>query len=154
MAFTYVSPIKHDSILPSFTTKPCLPSKLPNSSHPKLFNNHVSPKNSGRIHAAITNVATDLSYKDAKPKSQGEKLHMGLVEELMPKHIAFIMDGNRRWAEEKGWSPMTGHSAMRKTLQSLLLQCRKLKIKAVSIYAFSTENWTRPTVSILILFFL
>ncbi|XP_071737931.1 dehydrodolichyl diphosphate synthase 2-like [Rutidosis leptorrhynchoides] len=62
----------------------------------------------------------------------------------MPKHIAFIMDGNRRWAQEKGWSPMTGHTAMRKTLQSLLLKCNDLKIKSVSTYAFSTENWTRP----------
>nr|XP_043635484.1 (2Z,6Z)-farnesyl diphosphate synthase CPT6, chloroplastic-like [Erigeron canadensis] len=63
----------------------------------------------------------------------------------MPKHIAFIMDGNRRWAKERGWSPMTGHGAMRKTLQSLLIRCSKLNIKAVSVYAFSTENWRRPT---------
>ncbi|GJU88982.1 retrovirus-related pol polyprotein from transposon TNT 1-94 [Tanacetum coccineum] len=72
----------------------------------------------------------------------------GLEEGLMPKHIAFILDGNRRWAVEKGWAPMVGHSAMRMALKPLLRKCSELKIKVVSLYAFSTENWSRPPVEV------
>nr|GEY90818.1 dehydrodolichyl diphosphate synthase 2-like [Tanacetum cinerariifolium] len=77
-----------------------------------------------------------------------EKFPAGLKEGLMPKHIAFILDGNRPWAVEKGWAPMVGHSAMRMALKPLLRKCSELKIKVVSLYAFSTENWSRPPVEV------
>ncbi|KAI3806310.1 hypothetical protein L1987_22209 [Smallanthus sonchifolius] len=147
MAFTYLSPLKHDIVYPKITIKPCLAPKS-HSSNPN-FLNIVSPITSGKIHAATTNVTTkELSYQDEKFKTQEEALPAGLEEELMPKHVAFILDGNRRWAVEKGLPPMDGHAAMRITLRSILPLCSKLNIKSVSLYAFSTENWIRPTVEV------
>ncbi|KAD6119876.1 hypothetical protein R6Q59_025899 [Mikania micrantha] len=147
MAFTYLSPLKNDIVFPNFTIKPCLAPKR-HTINPNFFS-IVSPKTSGKLHAVTTRITPDLSYQHAKTtKTHEDELPAGLEEELMPKHVAFILDGNRRWAVEKGLAPMDGHAAMRITLQSVLRQCSKLKIKAVSLYAFSTENWIRPTVEV------
>ncbi|KAI7757935.1 hypothetical protein M8C21_007671 [Ambrosia artemisiifolia] len=55
------------------------------------------------------------------------------------------MDGNRRWAEQRGLSGTFGHSAGRMTIMPLLHLCSKLQIKVVSLFLFSTENWRRPS---------
>lgn len=69
-----------------------------------------------------------------------------------PNHIAVIMDGNGRWAKQKGLSRGEGHRAGAKTVDSLLDVCLELKIPVVSLYAFSTENWKRPISEIKTLF--
>ncbi len=61
-----------------------------------------------------------------------------------PKHIAFIMDGNGRWAKQKGFERSDGHLAGAKTVRTILKACVKHEIPYVSLYAFSTENWNRP----------
>ncbi|GKD27302.1 dehydrodolichyl diphosphate synthase 2-like protein, partial [Tanacetum coccineum] len=142
MAFTYSSPLKHEIMLPNITTKPCLASALHLSN--LKFSYYVPPLNSQKTCATIKYIPTDLSYKDTEKTENLEKFPAGLEEGLMPKHIAFILDGNRRWAVEKGWAPTVGHSAMRMALKPLLRKCSELKIKVVSLYAFSTENWSRP----------
>ena len=61
-----------------------------------------------------------------------------------PRHIGFILDGNRRWAKEKGLSPMKGHYEGYKKLKELATYALKdKKIEFVSAYVFSTENWNR-----------
>ncbi|GJS43055.1 dehydrodolichyl diphosphate synthase 2-like protein [Tanacetum coccineum] len=95
----------------------------------------------GTSSLAIVNTETDLDNKD----EQSEELPKGLIEELLPKHIGFIVDGNRRWAKQRGWSGKLGHNAGRMILVPLLRLCCKLKIKVVSFFVFSTENWSRPT---------
>ena len=61
----------------------------------------------------------------------------------LPKHIAIIMDGNRRWAKANGLTTKEGHKAGAKNLENIALICNKLGIKYLTVYAFSTENWKR-----------
>ena len=65
------------------------------------------------------------------------------VQPNIPKHIAIIMDGNRRWAREKGLEASEGHKEGAKTLEKLAKYCSKIGIKHLTVYAFSTENWKR-----------
>lgn len=60
------------------------------------------------------------------------------------RHIAFIMDGNGRWAKKRGLPREVGHRQGAKTFQELLRYCGKIGLQAVTLYAFSTENWKRP----------
>lgn len=62
----------------------------------------------------------------------------------IPKHIAFIIDGNGRWATARGKNRSYGHKMGVKTLESAIKSARRLGVKIVSVYAFSTENWKRP----------
>lgn len=63
----------------------------------------------------------------------------------LPKHIAFIIDGNGRWAKQRGLTRSMGHNAGIKNLDLVIKECfYTYGIQAVSIYAFSTENWNRP----------
>ena len=62
----------------------------------------------------------------------------------LPNHVAFIMDGNGRWAKSKNLPRAMGHKAGRKTLKKMVQVAAKLGIKYISAYTFSTENWTRP----------
>ena len=68
---------------------------------------------------------------------------MDYNEENLPKHIAIIMDGNRRWARAKGMPVALGHKEGAKTLEKIVRHCNKIGIKYLTVYAFSTENWKR-----------
>ena len=61
-----------------------------------------------------------------------------------PKHIAIIMDGNRRWARKRKLPKMMGHRAGINSITEILDECLELGVRILTIYAFSTENWTRP----------
>ena len=61
----------------------------------------------------------------------------------LPQHIAIIMDGNRRWAREHGLEVKQGHKEGAKTLEKIVRYAKKIGIKYVTVYAFSTENWKR-----------
>jgi len=60
-----------------------------------------------------------------------------------PKHIAIIMDGNRRWAKEKGKPAGFGHKEGAKTLENIVRYANKIGLEYITVYAFSTENWKR-----------
>jgi undecaprenyl diphosphate synthase len=62
----------------------------------------------------------------------------------LPDAIAIIMDGNGRWAEERGLSRFKGHEVGAESVRAITRECAKLKIKELTLYAFSTENWKRP----------
>ena len=64
-------------------------------------------------------------------------------KELMPQHIAIIMDGNRRWAKEKGMDTKLGHKAGAETLEKIAAFGNEIGLKYLTVYAFSTENWKR-----------
>ena len=68
---------------------------------------------------------------------------MEFNQEAMPKHIAIIMDGNRRWAKEKGKPASYGHKEGAKTLEKIVRYANKIGLKYITVYAFSTENWKR-----------
>ena len=61
----------------------------------------------------------------------------------LPKHIALIMDGNRRWAKERNLDIKQGHYAGAENLEKIALYANKIGIKYMTVYAFSTENWKR-----------
>ena len=63
----------------------------------------------------------------------------------VPNHLAVIMDGNRRYAQSVGLLPHEGHLEGKNTLENLSDWCRSVGIKILTVYAFSTENWTRPS---------
>jgi len=62
----------------------------------------------------------------------------------IPEHIAIIMDGNGRWAQKRGLSRSMGHREGSKTLRKIVEACYKMGVKYLTVYAFSTENWSRP----------
>ncbi len=73
----------------------------------------------------------------------------------LPKHVAIIMDGNGRWAKQKGLSRSAGHKAGAKKFKEITMYAADVGIQYLTIYAFSTENWNRPKaeVSALMLLF-
>lgn len=68
----------------------------------------------------------------------------GALPEKMPRHVAFIMDGNGRWAKKRGLPRSAGHTAGMDAMIEIIRAADEWKIEAVSVYAFSTENWGRP----------
>ena len=66
----------------------------------------------------------------------------------IPKHIAIIMDGNRRWAKKRGLPSSMGHAEGANTLEKIADDCSDLGIKYLTVYAFSTENWKRPAAEV------
>ncbi|XP_062095235.1 cis-prenyltransferase 4, chloroplastic-like [Humulus lupulus] len=72
----------------------------------------------------------------------------GLRRELLPKHLAVIMDGNRRWARLRDLPVDSGYEAGARSLRVLVDLCCKLGIQVLTVFAFSTDNWFRPKVEI------
>ena len=68
-----------------------------------------------------------------------------LIQEKMPKHIAIIMDGNARWAKSKNLPLKIGHKIGAENIQKVAESCIDIGIKFLTVYAFSSENWNRPT---------
>jgi undecaprenyl diphosphate synthase len=67
-----------------------------------------------------------------------------MVTRVVPRHVAIIMDGNSRWARSRGRPHGFGHRAGVSALRRVLTACERFGVYALSVYAFSTENWTRP----------
>jgi len=65
-------------------------------------------------------------------------------EPRIPRHVAMIMDGNGRWARERGLPRLDGHRAGAETVERVVQVCRDVGIEYLTLYAFSTENWNRP----------
>ena len=66
----------------------------------------------------------------------------------LPKHLAIIMDGNGRWAKQKGLLRAFGHENGTKSVKTTVETCAKLGIENLTLYAFSTENWNRPKLEV------
>ena len=68
--------------------------------------------------------------------------------EHLPEHIAVIMDGNGRWAQQRHLPRIAGHRAGVKTAREIIETCARLKLPCLTLYAFSLENWRRPKAEI------
>lgn len=79
-----------------------------------------------------------------KPKSREAGLLAAIDPARLPRHVAIIMDGNGRWAKMRGKPRIFGHRAGAESVKSIVDTCARLEIEAVTLYAFSTENWKRP----------
>lgn len=66
------------------------------------------------------------------------------MNEILPQHIAIVMDGNGRWAQSRGLSRVDGHCAGVDAVKTVIRCCMEKEIKALSLFAFSSENWLRP----------
>ncbi|MEA3459193.1 MAG: polyprenyl diphosphate synthase [Chloroflexota bacterium] len=70
----------------------------------------------------------------------------------IPRHVAIVMDGNGRWARQRGLPRLAGHRAGAKNTQTVLRACQKFDIRVITLYGFSTENWRRPRDEVMGLF--
>jgi undecaprenyl diphosphate synthase len=78
------------------------------------------------------------------PGSEERILAEGLNPEKLPRHIAVIMDGNGRWAKQRRLPRIAGHKAGVDSVRDITETCARLGVEALTLYAFSTENWKRP----------
>jgi undecaprenyl diphosphate synthase len=67
-----------------------------------------------------------------------------MTPQSVPQHIAMIMDGNGRWAQARGYPRFYGHIRGTARVKEIVTEARKIGVKALTLYAFSTENWKRP----------
>jgi undecaprenyl diphosphate synthase len=82
-------------------------------------------------------------------ETQLQNLHaaanrLGILPEQMPRHIAIIMDGNGRWALNRGLERFEGHRQGGKTVERIVQYCVELGIECLTLYSFSLQNWKRP----------
>jgi undecaprenyl diphosphate synthase len=63
---------------------------------------------------------------------------------VVPRHVAIIMDGNGRWAQERGHPRLSGHRAGTENIRRIIESCVEFGVEVLTLYAFSTENWRRP----------
>ena len=82
--------------------------------------------------------------REEKAPANQNPLYDRINWQRLPRHVAIIMDGNGRWAQGKGLIRTAGHKAGVKTLKNILKAAIDLRIEALTVYAFSTENWKRP----------
>ncbi len=68
--------------------------------------------------------------------------------EKIPRHVALIMDGNGRWAKERGLSRIEGHKEGAQSVRAVLRAAAKAGVEFITVYAFSTENWKRPVLEV------
>jgi undecaprenyl diphosphate synthase len=71
-----------------------------------------------------------------------------LIKEKLPRHVAIIMDGNGRWAKRRALARIRGHQKGMEAVKEVVKSCRELGIQALTLYAFSQENWKRPKTEI------
>ena len=72
------------------------------------------------------------------------KANIPVRDTHIPQHVAIIMDGNGRWAREKGLPRREGHRAGAESVREVVEACKKLGVRFLTLYAFSSENWKRP----------
>ncbi|XP_021744843.1 uncharacterized protein LOC110710809 [Chenopodium quinoa] len=96
----------------------------------------------------FVNILSSALKLDGNIEGDGE-LPKGLQRELMPRHVAMILDGNRRWAKKRGLIPVEGYEAGLATLGEIITLCRRWNIPIISLFMFSSENWLRPKVSLI-----
>src|SRR6266446_4069245 len=68
----------------------------------------------------------------------------GLDPARLPRHVAVIMDGNGRWAQQRGLPRIEGHRRGVQSVRNIIEECCRLGIEQLTLYCFSTENWKRP----------
>ena len=83
-------------------------------------------------------------FEVLKPGAKEWSLAQAVDPERLPAHIAIIMDGNGRWARGRGLPRVAGHRAGMESVRSAVDTCARLGVQALTLYAFSTENWKRP----------
>lgn len=119
---------------------------------PRLHKRRNQHTKINKLKIKNTSVAPEDSTakKERKPPQQQQQRRFPseLQKEIMPKHVAIIMDGNSRWARSRGLPTSMGHHAGYNALKDIVQLSYEWGIKAVTVFAFSSENWRRPKVEI------
>lgn len=101
-------------------------------------------KLNSRSHDLVTHISPRMVSNDVPVLGTGEELRDDLDTLKLPRHIAIIMDGNRRWAKQRGLlSCLQGHEAGLDSLKRVAKKCQERGIQALTVFAFSSENWNR-----------
>jgi undecaprenyl diphosphate synthase len=77
-------------------------------------------------------------------KKKSASRQVNILEHKVPHHVAVIMDGNGRWAKKRGLPRIAGHHSGMKTVKKITIAADEIDVKILTLYAFSTENWSRP----------
>jgi len=101
----------------------------------------TDPKSTKTLHVAASHPLGTVTAEEAFLL---EKLNLG----RLPRHLAVIMDGNGRWAQRRHLPRIAGHRKGTDTARSTIETCARLKVEALTLYAFSVENWRRPKAEI------
>lgn len=107
----------------------------------------VSKQNS-RCRSGIAHIHSRLSRLDGDGQSP---LMQQLRMDRLPQHVAVIMDGNGRWAQQRGLPRTEGHKRAKETVRAIVETSRDLGLSYLTLYAFSSENWQRPTSEVSVL---
>jgi undecaprenyl diphosphate synthase len=86
---------------------------------------------------------TQLSSEMISARSE-----LGIPDDRFPRHIAIIMDGNGRWAVQRQLARIAGHRAGAKAVRTIVTECARLGLDALTLYSFSIENWKRPVAEV------
>ncbi len=78
------------------------------------------------------------------PKGQPGRAELDTPLEHLPRHIAIIMDGNGRWAQQRGFPRLKGHAAGAGVVRGIVTECSRLGLQCLTLYSFSMDNWKRP----------
>ena len=124
-------------------TRAVLRPEMPYVSFPTCSRNSLCPlhgiRGNSRVKAPESLKPTDLAE---------ERLLLELDADRLPQHIAVIMDGNGRWAQRRHLPRVAGHRAGVQSARTVIETCARLGIPALTLYAFSMENWRRPKAEI------
>jgi undecaprenyl diphosphate synthase len=89
--------------------------------------------------------AKDVSVAQRRAEQTAASLaKLGLPKDALPRHIAIIMDGNGRWAQQRDQPRMYGHREGAKAVRAIVTECARLEMDVLTLYSFSIENWKRP----------
>lgn len=128
-----------------------------------IYNNNLAPRKADK-HSLFRNTRDqthrfptlllaakhDLDLKEEEDKGVvAVPLPEGLLREAMPRHVAVIMDGNARWARQRGFIALSaGHEAGARSLRELVELCCDWGVRVLTVFAFSYDNWIRPKVEV------
>ncbi|KAJ4704449.1 Alkyl transferase [Melia azedarach] len=120
---------------------------VPHVSSPPLLINRPLRATQQHQHLLVPEEEQELKCINAA-LIENDSLPLGLRRESLPRHVALIMDGNRRWARLRGLPVGSGYEAGVKSLRTIVELCCKWGIRVLTIFAFSTDNWFRPEVEV------
>jgi len=90
-------------------------------------------------------MTTETMHKQTRAQQTAESFaRLGLSREVLPRHVAIIMDGNGRWAQRQGKPRLFGHQQGATAVRAIVTEAARLELDVLTLYSFSMENWKRP----------
>jgi len=140
---TTFSPLKRQ---PQIQTKPTNNNPPFLRYHPSCTSTPLSLLSFQNHRLLLTLPAAGVAGTSPAAEDAAVALPEGLRPELMPQHVAVIMDGNARWARQRGLPGSVGHEAGIRGLRRMVDMCCKWGISVLTVFGFSSDNWVRPKV--------